>query len=633
MTLFAAAADLPELATGGPKLLLVGDVARPPLPGISAWRVTGREGGWALHRDAAPAGHAVVLPAAPSGVIALLAADPAAAASLRTAWGEAPPPILDAAAGSPFAALAEVLGAALGARAVEAAGLHAALVAARAAAEDTRRAMAALLAGTGRHPPPAPPLLAVDHLPGATPPLVPDRDGRLAIAAIPGVSLQGVAAVALHLDVAACGAGSALRVRLFGAESRQLHGAWTLPGQGLAPGWCVLDLPAPIGPVRETACLEAVAAVAPGDRLALSTATEGAPGVVAGGDATGAGACLALRLWTAPFGRRFVQAAHWDAASVGLELPAPGVPVGLPEAIWGTAPAGPALGEEPARPAATLAAGSALLWTLPAVPLAGLDRIEARIAVPLGDATDLEAALWLQPVGAAPADDAALTLLTPVARWSGWRRGALAAAGLTVPLVLPPTLPGWVAVVLSLRHRGGDALRVRWDELLGFRETVALPAAPGGAAPAPLVAAAVPADAVPSVAAARLEERFVAADGHYRHLDISVAELAYGTLGWPAVRFKLAIGGEAPVLEFRQRPDWPLQFETWPGRDADAHGPFWLADAAALGGGGLGWRDRQLLSALRRVLPSVVATAAREAAADLDEYRDWGELARRLAAG
>lgn len=738
-SLYADPTEFAALAGGGPSLLLLAGVA--PLvagdcPGLRIWRATAQAGGWLLHADppAPPAAahpaspdapgeagpsvgpewpgaepdvagrRASVLPAAPAGVLAVLARDPAAAASLLACWGPAPPPLLDAPdGGMPWPALAGLLAAALATRATEAAGLHAALAVARAAAEDTRVAMAAVVAGTGRHAPPPPPVLALDQAPVA-PALRPDAAGRLAIAGMPGVGLEGLCAVAVHLPVASCGPGSVLRARLFGAEERLLVGAWTVPGAVLRPGWLQLDLPAALGPLRQTACVDLRAEVAPGDALEIGlvaggagapAAEPGAPwhaGLAAGpsparqragtptastaGDIAAdpaadpnpfpdplggpaAGGAPALRVWVAPFGRRYVHAAHWDAhraaqwdaAAIGLELPPAGMPLQLPSAIWAMAAVSPtaadatmALGDEPACPALALAGRGSALAILPAVPVAGLDRIEATLAVPLGAAEQVRAALWLQPADATPATDAALTLLPPVARWSGWRRGAAGQATLALPLALPPTLPDRVAVVLSVRleaEQGEGSVdapatgvaRIEWRGLRGFRDAAPLPPPPARPAPAALTTAAVPADALPTVDAAVLQERLVGADGHYRHLDVAVAGLRWGGLAWPAVRFKLASGGAAPRLEFRLRPDWPCPFETWPGHEADAFGPLWAADAAGLAAAAarLGWRDRQLLAALLRVLPSVVATAAREAAADVAEYRDWLELARRLA--
>ena len=75
--------------------------------------------------------------------------------------------------------------------------------------------------------------------------------------------------------------------------------------------------------------------------------------------------------------------------------------------------------------------------------------------------------------------------------------------------------------------------------------------------------------------------------------------------------------GEEPVLEFRSRPDWPTMFEAWPGEQADEYGPVLRLRTADMAGDGAfaarlrGERDRWMLLALVRLLPTSVATATR----------------------
>jgi hypothetical protein len=133
----------------------------------------------------------------------------------------------------------------------------------------------------------------------------------------------------------------------------------------------------------------------------------------------------------------------------------------------------------------------------------------------------------------------------------------------------------------------------------------------------------------------RLQEYYAMPGGGYRHLDILVEGLALGALRWPRLRFKFAVNGGAPQIEVRARPDWPLLFERWPGTEADAHGPFFVLTEADREGRAAerlhGARDRRLLDALLRLLPTLVATAARAATTDPAEYADWVAMARRFA--
>ena len=162
----------------------------------------------------------------------------------------------------------------------------------------------------------------------------------------------------------------------------------------------------------------------------------------------------------------------------------------------------------------------------------------------------------------------------------------------------------------------------------------------GGAAPSPGFLAAVSEAAVPRIEgggdAVRLMELLAMPGGGYRHLDVLVEGLRLGALAWPRLRFKFAVNGEAPQIEVRARPDWPVLFERWPGTQADQHGPFFVLTEADGGGRLAGLlrteRDRRLLDALLRLLPTLIATAARAATTDPAEYDDWVAMARRFAA-
>jgi hypothetical protein len=198
-----------------------------------------------------------------------------------------------------------------------------------------------------------------------------------------------------------------------------------------------------------------------------------------------------------------------------------------------------------------------------------------------------------------------------------------------------------LTLLLGLRHAGaaGPApLQVEWTEASLRRLSPSLPPAPPGPAPSPGFVAAVPEAAAPVLEGAepvRLMELYSMPGGGYRHLDIQVEGLRLGVLTWPRLRFKFAINGEAPQIEVRARPDWPVLFERWPGTRADEHGPLFLLGEEAGGGRAFGLlrtpRDRRLLEALLGLLPTLVATAARAATTDPAEYADWVAMARRLA--
>lgn len=665
--LLASADALRLAATGGPCVLVAAGVAGAEAlaaaTGIAAWCVAAGPGPDAplrLHRPGAdPAEATLPLPALPAGVLGVVAPDAATAAPILAAQGGADgigtELASDAMASLP--GIARWMAAALGRSMAEAARLQHALVTLREEAEEIRTAMAGLVQGVGHMPPP-PPVLALAAEPASAEPsviAVPlGGEAPFALAQRLGTTLEGAAAVALCLaEAALAGRAAALRVRLIGAESGRAVAAWTIPGAALAPGWLMLDLPTPLRPLRETACLDLTAeGLGPEDRLAFALEDRVAPPDRAAVDGTGRiatpdrPAALAFRLWIAPFGRRFALSPWWDWE--GQDAPPLGVPVRPPEQAWEAARIASgdlvALGEGgPVRPVLVLppGEGAEARAVLPAIPVAGLDLIEAEIAVRLGDATGLEAALWLQP----EADGEALSLAAPGARCTGWRPVDAARGGLVLPLRPAPGGPASLAVVLVLRRQGiagVAAVRVEWTDLLGRALSPPLPppdpASPAsrGLRPSPALAAAAPADAVPALDSVRLHEFYAMEGGGYRHLDIGIAGLRLGALAWPRARFKFALDAEAPRIEVRARPDWPVVFERWPGEQADEHGPYFILTEADAGGRALErlWsaRDRRLLSTLLRLLPMVVATAARAATTNAAEYEAWVAQARRFAA-
>lgn len=672
MTLFVDPGVLRDLAGGGSPILLahVG-VARAEdlaLPGLSLWLATpARDGdGARLHRPGDdPSRATFALPAPPAGILAVVAPDAAAAAPLLA--GLDGPPLVEAAdAASALPALARIAVAALAAERAAAGDLRVAVATLRQEAEDTRVAMLAALQGDGHRIPPPPPVLEVDAPPSPAGRAAMVTAGRHeGLGQVLGTSLEGIAALALHLAEAPP-AETRLRVRLYGAESGRVHGSWAVPSEALTPGWLHLDLPTPIGPVRESACLD-LRADRPdpdgGGGVVLSLEDRQAPPDRAAtqGGVPGERA-LALRAWTAPFGRRFTIAPHWDWEEIEVSLagsPAvaavPDVPLGvkvqLPSQVWAAAllPDGRAervaLGAEAPRLVASMGGGERCLLVLPSVPVAGLDMLQAEVFAAMGDSGLLEAALWLQPAGAAIAAEADLALSAPDARWSGWRRCAPGGGPLRLSLLLPVGAAPSLAAVLVLRNLGTEAedlLRVEWSELAGVR--LREPVAAAGQADGPFrrgrsPAASLPrlpAGEIPKVAQIRLQEHYETEDGGYSHLDILIIGMQAAGFTWPRLRFKLAIGGDDPFLEFRSRPDWPPMFEAWPGRQVDEHGAFLLLSLADIARGFparlRSERDRWMLLAMIRLMPTAVATAAREVVSDPAEYESWVDLAKRVVA-
>ncbi|WP_431267560.1 DUF6212 domain-containing protein [Dankookia sp. P2] len=278
------------------------------------------------------------------------------------------------------------------------------------------------------------------------------------------------------------------------------------PGDRWRRGWLTLDLPEPIGPLRETAWLEVKAELEAFDRLALSLGAEPvAPGsAVAIAGSGGEGRALACALWTAMPGRRLVQSPYWDGEAIGLPAPPTGAPAELPQQIWNAAriPEGRvervAIGSQPARLVASLAPGEQALVVLPAVPLNGLDLLQAELAVALGDAAWLQAALWLQPEGTTIGAVAELSTTAPGARWSGWHDGVFADGTCRLALGLPPDPPRRAVVALVLRNAATgpeEVLRVEVARLFGTRAVQPPPEAARRAPPPLRILPGAPAEA------------------------------------------------------------------------------------------------------------------------------------------
>ncbi len=221
---------LAAACSGAPALLVLGDAAAAPpaLPGVAVWRVAPSPCGAALrlHRPGEdPAGATLPMPGVPAGVIGILAGDvrDEAARRLAACWQDGAAPPVVAAPGE----LPALLASALAARAAEVGQAQRSMARLREEAEALRVAMAALLQATGQEVPP-PSRLSVEA--------EPDPAGRrIGLAAGGrwaqrlGTSLEGIAAVALHLAEAprlAMPEGAHLAVRLIGVESGRLRGAW-----------------------------------------------------------------------------------------------------------------------------------------------------------------------------------------------------------------------------------------------------------------------------------------------------------------------------------------------------------------------------------------------------------------------
>ncbi|WP_424137986.1 DUF6212 domain-containing protein [Roseomonas chloroacetimidivorans] len=693
MTLRADPAHLPRLA-GASTIVIVAEGVMDPSPlaaaALDVWMVSSRDGEMLLH----PAGtrppaaaEAVALETPPTGALALVASERIRIAPVTRWWTEAsglpaPPFILAGTGQLALPGLLTLLAGELSATRAREAEAARALVVARQELEETREAMV----GVSRllaHRPPVAPRVVLSGEAGDGPPVeAPARH-------IMGTGLAGLAAIAVH--VAAPGQGSGLmRLRLLGAESDQVVGSWAVPAGALPEGWLLLDLPTPLGPLKETAVLEVTAE---GDGVpALSR------------DARWAGEegehPLALRAWAGAPGDRYLAPAFWAPDEIGLALPRAGIPLALPAAAWeaarpleGRAEA-VALGEEAPRPLLRAAAHERSVLLLPLIQAPGLDRVRITFAEPSSDGGSVAA--WVQPADADHTSVVALERPGRGASWTGWR--PLAEDGATLTLPLSPLLEGRASLAIGVRA-GSSAIDVEVSRAVLSAErpgqapasipdlaemaspstppqfkpsaepvgpTLVAPAIPSaperlaahpaeapalavtGADPSPVPPSPVaapaeptrPAAVGPAPAAPRIRARYETVRLHqhlpgasYQHVDLTVVSLTSGAARWASVRVKFALKDGEPRMEFRQAPGWPHVFRDWLGRASDKFGPFLriaLPELREFLGSITDERDAAMMRALIAVLPRAIEDGCRQAGLSVADTADWVAKAKQV---
>ncbi|WP_338662853.1 DUF6212 domain-containing protein [Pararoseomonas sp. SCSIO 73927] len=462
---------LPRLAGGRPMVIVAEGVMDPsPLatPSLDVWMASQRQGLTLLH----PAGTRAPDPASavpvempPAATLALVASERLRIGALGRWWQEAaglpaPPFVLASTGQAALPGLLALVTEALTAARTREADAAGAILAARQEMEALREAMSEATLYLA-HRPPAEPRLTLSGEPGDGPPILGAFRQPL------GTGLAGLAAIALHLAGAGSGDG-ALRVRLIGGESGRVAGCWAVPARALAPGWLTLDLPAPLGPVKETAVIE------------VTPEGDGVPGLSR--DARWSGVegehGVAASAWAGTPGSRYLAPAHWMPEEAGLVLPADGTPLGLPDSAWAEARAlegeaeAVALGEESPRPMLRAAAGGRAVLLLPNLHLPGLDRLRISLGSAGGGA---DAAAWVYPLEALPEDVAGLERLPPGAAGTGWR--SVPDEGLELTLPLSARLGGRAGLAIALRAGPGPASA----EIAGVVASASRPGAPSPA--------------------------------------------------------------------------------------------------------------------------------------------------------
>lgn len=640
-----ARTELQQALGGAPSLIVLEGVAGAAalqLEGLAVWHASATPGGILLHRGPqVPEAALMPLTLAMPGLLAIVAPDAGAARPIG-AWvrdaSDVSAPVIEAAdATAALAPVTQLLLRSLNDAQARLGEAHRALAATRVDYEETRIAMGSVLRTLGNRPPA--PLNAV--LSGHPAPLAAHPAGRhLRLRQRPGLPVREIAALAFHVATAECGPRALLRVRLVAAESGRVMGSWQLPGQALEPGWVTLDLPSPAPALRETAVIEIEAELGGQDQLSLSLEdlTSGQDGVleVLEGSAEEKDRALALRIWTAPAGSRFVLARHWCWDDSGISLPEAGLPYLLPEAEWartavleGRAHA-VGLGREAPRPVAVLEENATTLLAPPAFRAAGLDVVRAELRLLAGTPAQARAAIWLRDP-AQPESPADPGLERPGTRASGWRNFDQDGR-CVITLRMPVTLEQAVQVVVGVSTPQPQpdlpcAIELRSISALRSGDR----AEEAGHAP-PAATEAVPLEAAPHFEQVVLGGQY--GDTRQQSLDVMVLGLSSGPHRWRELRFRLHSDGKhGASIEIRQSRAWPQVFETWPGSQSDLQGPvfnFGAEDMARLAARRIS-RDGQLVSALLELLPALVADSVAQQPEAALRKADWLAAAEQVA--
>lgn len=633
--LHVGTSQLTELMSGSLSLLVAQDLPgldSLAVPGVALWVFAPRGDQLVVQRHGAPLaeGEALLrLSVPPMGVVCVVASQAEQGEALAQWWlaasGLSAPLVVAADAAQ---AMPEVLARMAGEfaqanrRCVD---LERSLAETRVDYEDTRIAIAALSRTLGQRPPgPLGLSLALEpsaDLVGAAQP-----GERLFLRQPLGCKLEGLAALALHVGAISAASTGPMRLRVFGAESGTVVASWTVPMAEMVEGWLTLDLPTPLGPDRETAVLEIAADVEGPHSLAFSLDTGWVPAEVACAreDGSEQGRALAMRLWTARLGDRFVVPSYWNWDEAGAALPLLGVAQSLAAAECAAAKvvSGDWLGLE-----ACVAGTDLSVMTLPRVTLAGADVLRLGWTVKGHAPRPLRVGLWVMAPGH---DIGALDSLPVEAAFSGWRDAAEERDGL-LTMLLPVAFGPQVQIVLAVEGRDaetGARLVPTELSLLSTRDPAQLRSLQAEAAAQLLP----PMPAAPSLGRVELFQHLVA-PRNYQHLDLVVHGVAGEGYDWPQLRFKLAVGGTGPMLEFRRGEGWPEVFVRWPGTTTDKFGPVVhvrppklrnFIDTLAHP------RDSALMTTLLALLDRITSEGAGLAKLDEDQAARWRNHAEAM---
>jgi uncharacterized protein DUF6212 len=619
---FMHAVEISSNFSGGPSLLVSSSLAQMNAAssdfGLDTIFVTIKGVEAYFYRDikTSRAGDFVETFQLPSDLLAIVAT-PDDAPQLYALWverGLEPPPLIAVKhaveAIGPILARASVELAAVTTRCAE---LQRGLVATRREFEETREAMHGLMRTLSHRYATGMNLVAVTApSPGKTVKL--EVPGTLSH--IYPVATESITCLALHVAETRLDPDAVMTVVLRGAESGRVLGEWRVPGKAVTVGWNVFDLPMPVAAVRETTAVEVSLKAAPGGAVSFSLA-----------DAAAAGTdpLLAIRIWTAEPGGRFPHARHWVWNALGqVRLPAgtaslvggATTPRGLIEAFGETGDGSPA--------AYRLRGGSSLLH-LPELALRDAEGISVELGSRQGDLRGARFELVAQSAHMGFA--------------SGWRSFAFPNRTLRLGLSLPAALPDIADLYLRIedRDRAPDeavAIELRKIEVVsGERTSLDLG----------WNTVRVDPETLPSSAGHRAAPRFGRLKAHnftetdkFALFEVTLGDLEFDGRLERAVRFKPSMANGKLSLEFRQGPNWPEIFRDWPGRHQDRFGDVFRVshtdDGIAIFGELTTGCDCELLAALCRLMPTIVATGVQMLPDAVGRFQTWLDVAREFSA-
>lgn len=413
---------------------------------------------------------------------------------------------------------------------------------------------------------------------------------------------------------------AALTVVLFGVESGRALGKWRRPAKALSTGWNMFDFPQPVAAVRETVAVEVSLEGAAGSAVIFSLSEQ----------SVGAEPALAVRIWTADAGGRFPYAEHWVWEVGGAARPPSGLvslvgagplarvmPRGRVEAVRS--------GDRDAPTLTYLLGGGSALLHLPDLTILGLQGVRLELEHRFGNLNATRFELVVQSPqhcfgsGSRSFEDGATPLML----------------GLSLPVGLPDVVDLYLLIESDQQSRPASA-----GVALGRMEAIAGERNPPSAGPRATriyPEAWQPSGSDPDAPRfASLKAMNFSQSDTNALFEVVIDDLAFGRRLERSAKFKIGRVDGRLALEFRQGPHWPNMFREWPGRERDRFSELFrvrhvggrLAIPDALGPG----PDQDLLAALTRLMPTIVATGVLTFPEARGQIPDWLEAAHLFAA-